>query len=124
MFWGTSDANVVVAIAVAHQADHHTRNQRARSSEQAASEQAASEQAAPSTEQEREASSEKRPGNRVRAGSSEQAATTARDGVVEWSEWLLPTPEQELANRLGIDSCFKCKGKDWELVSRVMIVGN
>ena len=80
------------------------------------SEHAASEQAAPSSEQEREASSEKRPGNCVRAGSSEQAAATARDGVVHWSESLLPTREQELANRLGIDSCFKCKGKDWELV--------
>ena len=91
--------------------------QRAGSSEQAASEQAASEQAAPSSEQEREASSEKRPGI---ACEQEAASRQQRQRETEWwsprSEWLLPTREQELANRLGIDSCFKCKGKDWELV--------
>ena len=90
--------------------------QRAGNSEHAASEQAASEHAAPSTEQEQEASSEKRPGTACEQGQRE----TKRQRETKWwsprSEWLLPTREQELANRLGIDSCFKCKGKEWELV--------
>ena len=86
--------------------------QRAGNREHAVSEQAASEHAAPSTEQEREASSEKRPGTACEQGQRE----TKRQRETKWREWLLPTREQELANRLGIDSCFKCKGKEWELV--------
>ena len=121
MFWGTSDENVVVAVARA-QADHHIRNQRARSSEQAtASTQPASRQQA-STQHRAPSRSEKlaaRSGPGPRAIEQGQRETKRQRETKWWSpqsEWLLPTREQELANRLGIDSCFKCKGKEWELV--------